>query len=305
MNQLLPQLKSRMKIIEKDVMQLQMIDVERIVNIPIKRHIIKDYNAGAFVLYITDDNFIMPSTIPILMFKNPAHDLKYQALINITNHAKIKKDQFGNIEEVIIDDKKLFVFLAAAWFYRRWYIDDSTFYMNSALMKCAANIYAKMAYKVLDKKWAVGVNFARIDIALFIFAYFFADYIAGNHVRSVDIAASIEGLSSSTEGIRVATSVTGKLKDLKQPFTSFEDCIDLLNKCLTDISPVNTMSFIGAYAQHWQGSTVPGLDYLPYFAMTIFSAYIGGGLSKDISVAQLLHHDGDVFVKLISDLYKS
>jgi hypothetical protein len=305
MSQLKDQLKSHMKIIEKDVLHLQMIDVERIVNIPIKKQVFKDYADGAMVFYVTDENFIMPSTIPILVLKNPNNELKYNTLINITNHSKIKKDQFGNIDEVIIDDKKLFTFLATAWFYRKWFMDDTPFYMNSAVMKCAANIYAKMAYKVLDKKWSIGINFSRIDIVLFIFAYFFTEYMAGNHARSVDIASTIDGLSSLTEGNRVALEVLSKIKDPKNAFRSFEDCIALLNKCLTDIIPIDIMTFIGAYAQHWQGSTIPGLDYLPYFAMTIFSAYIGGGLAKDIAVAQLMRQDGDTFVKLLSDLYKS
>jgi hypothetical protein len=305
MRQLVDQLKTHMKIIDKDVMHMQMIDVDRIVNIPIKKHVIKDYNDGAMVFYITDETLIMPSTIPISILKNPNNALKYNSLINITNHSKIKRDQFGGINEVIIEDKKLFVFLATAWFYRKWFMDDSAFYMNSALMRCAANIYAKMAYKVLDKKWSIGVEFSRIDKVLFIFAYFFTEYMAGNHARSIDIASSIDGLSSPSQGAKVALEVTAKIKNPKNAFTSFEDCIALLNICLTDITPIDTRTFIGAYAQHWQGSTVPGIDYLPYFAQTVFSAYIGGGLSKDIAVAQLMRNDGDTFIKLLSDLYKS
>jgi hypothetical protein len=172
------------------------------------------------------------------------------------------------------------------------------------LVKVTANMYAKMAYKVLDKKWSIGVDFVRIDIALFIFAYFFVYYMAGDEKRALDIATSISALSSAVEGRQVAINVVNVVPNQKEPFKSFNDAITLLNKCLTDIVPIDTLVYIGAYAQHWQGSTVPGLDYLPYFVMTIVSSYIGGGFAKDIAVAQLLLKDADNFIKLLSDTYK-
>ncbi len=244
--QTMKELKAHMKIIPKEVMENQMINIEHIVNIPIKKQVMKDYRENGVVFYIVDDDFIMPSTVPIFITKNAEGASKYNAIVNITPFAKITKDQFGEISEVRIDDRKLFVLLATAWFYRKWFSDETSFYMNTKLMQVAANMYAKLAYKILDKKWSIGIDFKRIDICLFIFAYFFAYYMAGDEKRALDIATTISGLSSVTEGKKVAEQITLNIKSPSSPFKSFEDCIMLLNASLSDIIPIDTMVFIGA-----------------------------------------------------------
>lgn len=301
---MLKDLKNHITIVDKEVFSSKVLEIDKMVNISIKKSVMKDFDEKAIVFFVTNDDFPLPSTVPVFIVPDKTSNLRYRAIVNITGHSKISKDEFGKIESVEIENKKMFTLLATGWIYRKLFLDDSAFFINSGIVKVAANMYARLCYKILDKKWSIGVDFKRVDVAMVIFAYFFAYYVAGEPKRALDIASAIDAVTNLNEGVKVARDIIKHVKDPKHPFKDFRDCIELLNKSISEIVPIDALTFIGVFAQHWQGSTVPGIDYLPYFVMTIVSSFIGAGLARDTAVLQVVRKDADTFIKMLSEVYK-
>lgn len=281
--------------VPKEALQIHMINIEKTINIPTKKMVLSDYNAGYIVPYIVTGTIELPATIPILLTKTKDSSM-YQAIINITSYCSIEKDTLGNIVDVKIDDKKLFTLLQTACIYRRWAMDDTKVSINNSFIKTAANMYAKLMYKVLDKKYAVGSIYDSIDKCHAALAYFFASYFVDSKYAK-DIACNIPTLVDK----RVALEYMSSIKVTS--FNGFEDLILMLRDSIRGLSKLDTMHFISGFAEIWNGSAVPAIDYFPYFVHMISSAYVGANLVKDLLINSVIRTDGEDFMQGLVNIY--
>jgi hypothetical protein len=181
---------------------------------------------------------------------------------------------------------------------------EEKYIVNSSLISISANMYAKLLYKVLDRRYSMGSIYSAIDISLAILAYYFADYMVGNHKYASDIAIGIPAIASNRDAVRIIESHASKFTTNQPAFNGFEDLIALINNSFSHIPVIDPLVFMNCFAQMWNGPALPALDFLPYFAMIIFSAYIGGNIGKDLGINGVIKNDADQFMKFIFDTYK-
>lgn len=283
--------------IPKNVMDMHTFEIEKNVSIPVKKSVLTDFNDGAIEVYLTDDDFVFPSSIPVVLRKDDKH--KIVAQINITPYASIEKDNFGEIKNITINDNLLMALMCTAWFYRRWALDETKFSSNVQIVKLCADMYAKMIFRVLKIEYSADSTFEAIDQIHAIAAYFFSSYFA-NSKYSVDIAKSIPSIVDKNNAVKVIDLATAKVKEFKD----FKDFISLINSTVKNLNNVDDLKFVSGFGKIFNGNSVPAIDFLPFFVMMMFSVYLSAGLVKDIAVTSLVKNEYDDFIKYVSLIYK-
>jgi hypothetical protein len=257
--------------IPEKILSDYMIQIERGTNIPMKKKVVEAFRSGKIELYLTDDKFLFPDSIPILLKRNDM-----TAMINITNYSKVTRDIEGSILSIDIQQKKLLTLLTSAWFYREWSIDESKFARNSVAVRQSAMIYSKIIYKVLDREYSIGASMNSMTIVYSLFAYFFASYLAGyKHA-----AATATNLDMVNDKARSADYIR-ELSKTYPSFNSFPDVISALNTSVASVKNLDALSFLSKFSIMWK-NLIGAVDFLPYFMTLVFSAYIGGDVTKDV-----------------------
>ena len=295
---LIKDIRSKMNVISKEDLELSILDIEKTMNIPFKKKVLDDYNKGNIIIYTTDASFNFPATIPILIMKD---DDTIKAIINMTSFISYVKDEETLTNKIKLDNKKLFSYMCTAWLYKSWMIDDKPISNNGELLKVAGNMYAKFIYKVLDKRYSIGLETFAFDYCGSLSALFFAKCVAGASLQSsISTSYSIPSIQNidNTSDFIYKCNINKNTK-----LETFEDLCKLLNNYVPKLSKVDPIIFISEFSRIWNGSVVPAIDFFPYFAMMIFSAYIGGNIGKDLLINATAKSDITDFVKIISALY--
>jgi hypothetical protein len=288
--------------LSKELLELTILSIDKTINIMIKKPVLQAYRDGLLIPYITSDSFIYPATIPILMLKRQDAN-KYTGIINLSHCVKLTKSITGEIESVTVNDKKLFTYLCTAWLYRNWLLNPTRFTINVPILKVAADMYSRIVYKTLDRKYAIGVDYAAMDICAFILGYFFLSYQC-EVKNALDIAETITNIRDRAAIKNVSDIIRTSVDRNTPPFQSFNDLPKLLNDKIKNIAQINSLLLISAFSQQWQGASVPALDFFPYFAMLIFSSYIGGTVANDLGINSLIRIEGEQFMKILSEVYR-
>lgn len=278
-------------ILPKDKLQLHMIAIDKTINVPIKKTVISDYEAGFLAPIYLQDNVELPTTIPILLLKTKDSS-QYRALINITPYTNVDKNTFGDITDIGIDDKKLYILLQTAAIYRRWAIDSTKVTNNAAFLKICANSYANIVYKVLDKKFAIGSVYTEIDRAHIALAYFFATHLVDSKYGK-DIACNIASIVDKRDAIEFAYSLPDG------PFKDLNDLTNILKSNIKGLGKLDTIHLVSAFSEMWNGTAVPALEYFPYFIHMIGTAYVGAGLMKDVLINGTVRTDAEECMKML------
>ena len=283
--------------IPTNVFDLHIIEIEKNMNVPIKKQVLSDFKSGAIELYVTDDQYVFPASIPILLAKSEKHKVK--AMINVTSYISFSKNNFGEITELKVSEGLLFTLLSTAWFYRNWTLNEGKFNSNVQIVKLCANMYTTIMYRVLDIKYSIGSAYEAIDQAHAVLAYFFAKYFIESKY-AIDIASTIPSIVDKNTAKSTLAICESKYKEFKD----FNGLISALNDVVKNQGKIDALTFVSEYGRIFNGNCIPGIDFLPYFVMMIFSAYVTGALTKDIAVSSLLREDVVTFIKLVSTLYK-
>ena len=276
---------------------LHILEIEKTINVPIKKQVLADFKSGAIEVYMTDDQYVFPASIPILLTKDDKHGIK--AMVNITSYASVKKDSFGSISELTVSDGLLFALLCTEWFYRNWTKDENRFNSNVQIVKLCANMYAKLMYRVLDIKYSIGTTYEAIDQTHSALAYFFSKYFVDSKYAE-DIATTIPSIVDKNTARSTIAICSSKYKDFKD----FNGLISMLNDVVKNQGKIDALTFVSEFGRIYNGNCISGVDFLPYFIMMVFSAYVTGTLAKDIAVSSILREDCDTFIKLVSSIYK-
>ena len=283
--------------IPKSAMDMHIFEIDKNVNIPVKKSVLTDFNSGAIEVYLTDDDFIFPSSIPVVLRKDDTH--KIVAQINLTPYASIEKDNFGEIKSITINDNLLMTLLCTAWFYRRWSLDETKFSSNVQIVKTCAEMYAKMIFRVLKFEYSADSTFEAIDQIHANAAYFFANYFATSKYAS-EIAKTIPSIVDKNNASKAVDLAVAKFKEFKD----FKDFISLINTTVKNLNNVDDLKFVSGFGKLFNGNAAPAIDFLPFFVMLLFSTYLSGGLGKDIAVASIVKNGCDDFIKYVSLIYK-
>ena len=284
-------------LIPLEPMQIHILNIEKTMNIAIKKQVLNDFNKGLIQLFTTESNFVLPTAVPVYL-ESTKDANKIRAIVNLSAYAKLSKDEFGNITEVGISDNLLFTLMCTAWFYRRWVLEESRFASNLKAVKTASEMYSSILYRVLDVKYSVGTRYSSIDATKAALAYFFANYFIDSKYAE-DVAANLSNVVDKNGAIEEARLCAAKYKS----FENFEGLAKMLNETIDGLKNVEPLIILSEFGRLYNGSAVPALDYLPFFMMIIFSAYLTGGIGKDLAINSIVKTDADMMIKLISEIY--
>lgn len=285
------------KPIPLEPLQIHLINIEKTVNIAIKKQVLNDFNKGLIQLFVTDADFILPTAIPVYLEATKDAN-KIRAIINVTSYATLKKDEFGNIESIDVNDNLLFTLMCTAWFYRKWVMDEIKFSSNLKAVKLASEMYSNLMYRVVDVKYSVGNRYCDIDATKAAIAYFFANYFVDSKYCG-DIAANLSTVIDKNGAAEEAKICSERYRS----FGNFEGLATVLNETIGGLKNVDPMILLSEFGRLYNGAAVPALDYLPFFMMIIFSAYLTGTIGKDLAVNSVIKADAEIMIKLISEIY--
>ena len=83
-------------LIPLEPMQIHILNIEKTMNIAIKKQVLNDFNKGLIQLFTTESNFVLPTAVPVYL-ESTKDANKIRAIVNLSAYAKLSKDEFGNI----------------------------------------------------------------------------------------------------------------------------------------------------------------------------------------------------------------
>jgi len=283
--------------IPKELLELHILDIEKTVSLPIKKAIVDAYKLGEIQMFVLDKEFAFPTAVPVILQKDKTAN-KVVARINVTPFSRIKIDKFGKMSELDIDKAVLVTLMSCAWFYLRWFQNETKIKANVSFIKLMANIYANVMYKIMDSKYSVGSYFESQTKMLVNSAYFFASYFTES-TYARDIAKTIPAILDKD----VADKASEEIAKLKPQYTGFEDFIDGVNKTVRGMENVKALEYVSEFGRIYGGKIVAAIDYLPFFFMMLISAYVSGKMANDIIIQKTQAKDIDKMLKLVSSIY--
>ncbi len=287
----------KMKVVPKEQLELNIINIEKTVNIPIKKKVLQDYANGNIIVYTVDPSLEFPATIPILLMKDKG---TIKAIINITNYITYHKDPNTGENKMKINDMRLFTYMCTAWLYRHWGMNEDIVSKNADFVRVCAGMYAKLIYKVLDKKYSIGRDIFAFDYCGSASAFFFAKCIAG---ASSDSAFRIAQSLPAVQDKDGTSNFLHTSKIVDYEMDAFNDFCKFLNDSLPKLEMIDPIAFCSEFSKVYNGAVLCAIDFFPYFTMLLFSAFLGGGIGKDILVNSTIRVELNEFMKILSGLY--
>lgn len=283
--------------IDRNLLVPTMEIIDHMINIPIKKAILNEYNNGYIVFYKWNDNVVFPSgSLPVILRKTKNGLVSF---VDITKYMSVTKNSVGEITEVKINEKRVFALMCTAWLYRHWFLDSESCSSNTTLIKLAANAYAKMVYKVLDRAYSVGVNYSSIDKSYTLLAQYFMHSVIETKY-AVELAPTIECIDDKEAARQYAKSYESNIKR----WNNLVDLINALNVNIPNLGTVDPKHFLSEFARIWGPGSIASLEYFPYFFMLLASATIGAGIAEDVKINGLLKKDIDTIILLLGEIYK-
>ena len=241
----------------------------------------------------------LPTCLPFILV---AGSVNPNAVAVIDNYAIMEK----NSEVITIDKLKLYMLLEGAYIARGIQITFNTLRQNTTMYVDAANIYAHMFTRVLNKKYALNVNKIAYQKVMYIAAKFFLlNLLQMNETETVSrYAAKVAPDIPDTTLMRL----DDELKTT-QSFESIEKLIQGIARCsYLIISGLNTLTmreyirdFIGMYSN----TALFALEHIAYFLFNIFSTVNGAFLNNQYSFNDVIGHTGAKIYGYVSNVVKN
>ena len=197
---------------------VQLANIKKIYRDRLTQLAVDEVTKGNIIIYSAKNpTHCMPSYMPFIKYK--VQD-EQKVAIDITQYATVKKIKDSEDLDVVMDTKKLYVFIISAYLYLRTFNRNTI--LPSKLAKSSAIVWAKLFCKILEMKVGLATNRERHDAFMYYAMMFFlVNIIEYNEEAAKAIAKSYfkTGVVNSTIGY-IETQIENRNLPI---YATFED----------------------------------------------------------------------------------
>ena len=285
---------------------VQLANIKKIYRDRLTQLAVDEVTKGNIIIYSAKNpTHCMPSYMPFIKYK--VQD-EQKVAIDITQYATVKKIKDSDEIDVVMDTKKLYVFIISAYLYLRTFNRNTI--LPSKLAKSSAIVWAKLFCKILEMKVGLATNRERHDAFMYYAMMFFlVNIIEYNEEAAKAIAKSYfkTGVVNSTIGY-IETQIENRNLPI---YATFEDfCKIMFDPEITGIRTMRLKNsndritleyFVSQYITMYHVTSAFSLAAYPYFIWMVISACNWAYLFNDKTIEPIASEE---YNTIMTELWK-
>lgn len=285
---------------------VQLANIKKIYRDRLTQLAVDEVTKGNIIIYSAKNpTHCMPSYMPFIKYK--VQD-EQKVAIDITQYATVKKIKDSEELDVVMDTKKLYVFIISAYLYLRTFNRNTI--LPSKLAKSSAIVWAKLFCKILEMKVGLATNRERHDAFMYYAMMFFlVNIIEYNEEAAKAIAKSYfkSGVVNSTIGY-IETQIENRNLPI---YATFEDfCKIMFDPEITGIRTMRLKNsndritleyFVSQYITMYHVTSAFSLAAYPYFIWMVISACNWAYLFNDKTIEPIASEE---YNTIMTELWK-
>lgn len=285
---------------------VQLANIKKIYRDRLTQLAVDEVTKGNIIIYSAKNpTHCMPSYMPFIKYK--VQD-EQKVAVDITQYATVKKIKDSEELDVVMDTKKLYVFIVSAYLYLRTFNRNTI--LPSKLAKSSAIVWAKLFCKILEMKVGLATNRERHDAFMYYAMMFFlVNIIEYNEEAAKAIAKSYfkTGVVNSTIGY-IETQIENRNLPI---YATFEDfCKIMFDPEITGIRTMRLKNsndritleyFVSQYITMYHVTSAFSLAAYPYFIWMVISACNWAYLFNDKTIEPIASEE---YNTIMTELWK-
>jgi hypothetical protein len=285
---------------------VQLANIKKIYRDRLTQLAVDEVTKGNIIIYSAKNpTHCMPSYMPFIKYK--VQD-EQKVAIDITQYATVKKIKDSEELDVVMDTKKLYVFIISAYLYLRTFNRNTI--LPSKLAKSSAIVWAKLFCKILEMKVGLATNRERHDAFMYYAMMFFlVNIIESNEEAAKAIAKSYfkTGVVNSTIGY-IETQIENRNLPI---YATFEDfCKIMFDPEITGIRTMRLKNsndritleyFVSQYITMYHVTSAFSRAAYPYFIWMVISACNWAYLFNDKTIEPIASEE---YNTIMTELWK-
>lgn len=285
---------------------VQLANIKKIYRDRLTQLAVDEVTKGNIIIYSAKNpTHCMPSYMPFIKYK--VQD-EQKVAVDITQYATVKRIKDSEELDVVMDTKKLYVFIVSAYLYLRTFNRNTI--LPSKLAKSSAIVWAKLFCKILEMKVGLATNRERHDAFMYYAMMFFlVNIIEYNEEAAKAIAKSYfkTGVVNSTIGY-IETQIENRNLPI---YATFEDfCKIMFDPEITGIRTMRLKNsndritleyFVSQYITMYHVTSAFSLAAYPYFIWMVISACNWAYLFNDKTIEPIASEE---YNTIMTELWK-
>ena len=268
-------------ILSKEELEEQFILIKKYVKSALKIKVLKEVEDNNIRLLYAPDDINKITSLPFIMSVEGG-DLIGNVIVS----------SFGNRRQdgvVNVDYRKLYTLMESAFIAKR-FLSNYNKYRNNMILVGASSMYASMFVKPLNKKFNVHLDRNRENTIMFLAAKFYLKNLLG--IQNEDIV-----FNTAMKACKTPNPLILKEADVVIDDEAYKDLGTFLNALKEDklnigLKNLTNRGYLEEYISLYGGSTVFGLEMLPYWLYIVNASISSMGLVNNFALEEITEKSG-------------
>lgn len=268
-------------ILSKEELEEQFILIKKYVKSALKIKVLKEVEDNNIRLLYAPDDINKITSLPFIMSVEGG-DLIGNVIVS----------SFGNRRQdgvVNVDYRKLYTLMESAFIAKR-FLSNYNKYRNNMILVGASSMYASMFVKPLNKKFNVHLDRNRENTIMFLAAKFYLKNLLG--IQNEDIV-----FNTAMKACKTPNPLILKEADVVIDDEAYKDLGTFLNALKEDklnigLKNLTNRGYLEEYISLYGGSTVFGLEMLPYWLYVVNASISSMGLVNNFALEEITEKSG-------------
>lgn len=279
--------------VTKDHIEEALMIINKNFKYPLKYEVLKDFENGKIVLKYSQTSKL-PTCMPFFLTKLGGQVV---AVISIDLYGSYDKET----ESIKIDPKKLYCLMEGAYLAKLIYFNSEKVSMRSSIYTYGSEIYSGMFTRVLNKKYALNVDKAKMHKVIMLSSKFFMLNVLGVEKDS-DMIFNYAIKNCQNGNVYSLKEANGLVSD--DAYTSFDKFINELatNKSLgLNFKDLTVRGYLESFINMYDSSAMLSLESFPYFVYSVINVVNGSYMNNQYVLEDIVGNSG---AKLYNELIK-
>lgn len=268
-------------ILSKEELEEQFILIKKYVKSALKIKVLKEVEDNNIRLLYAPDDINKITSLPFIMSVEGG---------NLIGNVIVSS--FGNRRQdgiVNVDYRKLYTLMESAFIAKR-FLSNYNKYRNNMILVGASSMYASMFVKPLNKKFNVHLDRNRENTIMFLAAKFYLKNLLG--IQNEDIV-----FNTAMKACKTPNPLILKEADVVIDDKAYKDLGTFLNALKEDklnigLKNLTNRGYLEEYISLYGGSTVFGLEMLPYWLYVVNASISSMGLVNNFALEEITEKNG-------------
>ena len=272
---------SKSDILSKEELEEQFVLIKKYVKSALKIKVLKDFDDKNVRLLYAPDNINKISSLPFIMSVEGGNII---ANVIVSSFGSRRQDGVVNV-----DYRKLYTLMESAFIAKR-FLTNYNKYRNNSILVNASSLYANMFVKPLNKKFNVHLDRNRENTIMFLASKFYLKNVLG--LQNEEIIFNISMKACKTPNPLMLKEADIALDD--DAFKNLGTFLDALkeDKLNIGLKGLTGRGYLETYISLYSGSTVFGLELMPYWLYIVNASISSMGLVNNFALEDIMEKSG-------------